>query len=85
MNATLPTACESPAIPIPSLRSHRAPKDRIHRELLRRIDACSERRTEAALAPIAELDAWKRERDRGDKLRRALIAHLVTHIRSALP
>lgn len=62
--------------PIPLIR--RPLRDRIHATLLRRIDGCSERRTAYALAPgdDSAFEAWVRERDRGDKLRRALIHHL---------
>lgn len=77
-------ACQAEVLPIPTLRGKRQPIDRIHATLLRRIDTCAALRTEAALAPIPELDAWKRQRDRGDKLRRILIAHLVTRIQTTL-
>lgn len=60
-------------------------RDRVHAALLRRIDACAERRTAYALAPgdDAAFAAWCRERDRGDRLRRALIAHLLSCPRPA--
>lgn len=55
------------------------PVNRVHAALLRRIDGCARRRHEAALAsgrPAVSMEEWKRERDRGDKLRRALISYL---------
>jgi hypothetical protein len=52
--------------------------DRVHACLLRRIDATMERRRAAAMMPDddAAFALWCRDRDRGDKLRRALIAWL---------
>lgn len=73
--APLPIADVFPPLPqIP-----RAPRDRVHAALLRRIDAAAQRRAEAALTPMGgqqAFDNWKRNLERGDKLRRALIQHL---------
>ncbi|MES2923715.1 MAG: hypothetical protein V4819_19325 [Verrucomicrobiota bacterium] len=56
--------------------------DPIERALRRRIDACRERRREAALSPGNDDDfaSWKREVDRGEKLSRALRAHLIPRL-----
>jgi hypothetical protein len=66
--------------------------DRIHVVLRRRIEACQARRKEAALSPGNDEDfaIWTRECARGDKLVRALTAHLshvpfVFTIRSPQP
>ena len=52
--------------------------DPIERALKRRIAVCRECRRAAALSPGNDEDfaKWKRECDRGEKLSRALIAHL---------
>lgn len=71
--------CQAAAVevPVPTIPRGRS-RDRIHAALVRRIDGCAERRTAAALAPgdSGALATWTRERDRGDRLRRALISHL---------
>lgn len=79
------SAESSPSPNMPALTGRRQPVDRVHATMLRRIDACSARRTEAALSPVADFSVWKRERDRGDRLRRALIAYLVENFREANP
>ena len=52
--------------------------DPVERALKRRIAVCRECRRAAALSPGNDEDfaKWKRECDRGEKLSRALIAHL---------
>ena len=52
--------------------------DPIERALKRRIAVCRDCRRAAALSPGNDEDfaKWKRECDRGEKLSRALIAHL---------
>ena len=66
-------------VKLPRVNRSRSPKDRVHRELLRRIDACADRRHAAALDPMPQLATWTRERDRGDKLRESLRQWLSRH------
>jgi hypothetical protein len=70
---------------LPRINRSRSSKDRVHRELLRRIDACAARRHEAARDSIPQLATWTRERDRGDKLRHALKQWISDREPPALP
>jgi hypothetical protein len=61
-------------------------EDRIQTALRRRIVAAGARRHEASMAPGSDTDAlrtWRREADRGDRLRRALIDHLSGPVATA--
>lgn len=75
-----PVAPYSAADPLKLLVPRWDVRNRVHAALLRRIDGCAARRHAAALPAGDEpipLEEWRRERDRGDKLRGALVAWLT--------